>query len=171
MSETSAAYRRLGKPGLKLAAFMLLVGCSSVPQTKLPEAHSPDPAISSRILYLNPNGKFTAQNIDLIKRLRFAQAFELRDLSMYPVQEPTVLRRDPPLFPSALRVSGFKGEVVVCFIIDENGNVSEAAIDDSSDARLNQAALDCIRQWKFVPKQVNGMPVRGIYSQSLEFAY
>jgi protein TonB len=64
-------------------------------------------------------------------------------------------------YPSFSKRSGEQGEVVVRLIIDEGGNVEDVALlRSSSFPRLDRAATDIGRRYRFKPYLVNGSPAR-----------
>ena len=64
-------------------------------------------------------------------------------------------------YPSFSKRSGEHGEVVVRLIIDESGNVEDVALlRSSSFPRLDRAATEIGRRYRFKPFLVNGSPVR-----------
>jgi len=64
-------------------------------------------------------------------------------------------------YPSFSKRSGEQGEVVVKLIIDESGSVEEVALlRSSSFPRLDRAATEIGRRYRFKPFLVNGSPAR-----------
>ena len=64
-------------------------------------------------------------------------------------------------YPSFSKRSGEQGEVVVRLIIDESGSVEEVALlRSSSFPRLDRAATEIGRRYRFKPFLVNGSPAR-----------
>lgn len=64
-------------------------------------------------------------------------------------------------YPSFSKRSGEQGEVVVKLIIDESGSVEEVALlRSSSFPRLDRAATEIGRRYRFKPYLVNGSPAR-----------
>ncbi len=64
-------------------------------------------------------------------------------------------------YPSFSKRSGEQGEVVVRLVIDESGNVEDFAIlRSSSFPRLDRAATEIGRRYRFKPFLVNGSPAR-----------
>jgi TonB family protein len=53
---------------------------------------------------------------------------------------------------------GTRGTVVVDFTIDEIGHVGDVKILRSLVPSLNQAAIDCVTMWDFLPALVDGKP-------------
>jgi protein TonB len=66
-----------------------------------------------------------------------------------------------PYYPSFSKRAGEQGEVVVRLIIDETGIVEEVALLRSSGfARLDRAAEQIGKRYRFKPYSVNGNPAR-----------
>jgi len=64
-------------------------------------------------------------------------------------------------YPSFSKRSGEQGEVVVRLIIDESGSVEDVALlRSSSFPRLDRAATEIGRRYRFKPFLVNGSPAR-----------
>ena len=64
-------------------------------------------------------------------------------------------------YPSFSKRSGEQGEVVVRLIIDESGSVEDVALlRSSSFPRLDRAASEIGRRYRFKPFLVNGSPAR-----------
>jgi protein TonB len=64
-------------------------------------------------------------------------------------------------YPSFSKRSGETGEVVVRLIIDESGSVEDVALlRSSSFPRLDRAATEIGRRYRFKPYLVNGSPAR-----------
>lgn len=64
-------------------------------------------------------------------------------------------------YPSFSKRSGEQGEVVVRLVIDESGSVEDVALLKSSTfPRLDRAASDIGRRYRFKPFLVNGSPAR-----------
>ena len=64
-------------------------------------------------------------------------------------------------YPSFSKRSGEQGEVVVKLIIDESGSVEDVALlRSSSFPRLDRAATEIGRRYRFKPFLVNGSPQR-----------
>jgi protein TonB len=64
-------------------------------------------------------------------------------------------------YPSFSKRSGEQGEVVVRLIIDESGSVEDVALlRSSSYPRLDRAASEIGKRYRFKPILVNGSPTR-----------
>lgn len=62
------------------------------------------------------------------------------------------LKNPPPLYPALSRRLGEQGRVMLRALVRADGTPAEVAIHRSSGSpRLDQAALDAVRRWRFVP--------------------
>ncbi|MBI1189194.1 MAG: TonB family protein [Tepidisphaera sp.] len=67
----------------------------------------------------------------------------------------------PPVYPDESRHRREQGTVLLHLAIEADGRVTAATIAKSSGyARLDGAALDAARAWRFTPAQSRGLPVR-----------
>ncbi|MES2990323.1 MAG: energy transducer TonB [Pseudomonadota bacterium] len=83
---------------------------------------------------------------------------------------PRVLSSPFPDYPSNLRRADISGRVLVKFIVEPNGSISEPAVQGSPPAELAELALDAIKKWKFSPAVKGGAAVRTRMSQTFVFA-
>jgi protein TonB len=66
-----------------------------------------------------------------------------------------------PYYPSFSKRAGEQGEVVVRLIISESGEVEEARLlQSSSYPRLDRAAMEIGRRYRFKPYTINGSPTK-----------
>lgn len=73
-------------------------------------------------------------------------------------------------YPAKARRAGLEGNVIVQFIVDENGNVESPSIIRSAHPLLDQAAIDGIMEHaRFEPGQQRGEPVRVQFSLPIIF--
>jgi len=75
----------------------------------------------------------------------------------------------PPVYPHAARVAGVSGMVIVQIMLDETGKVGSATIVRSIPL-LDQAAIDCVKQWRFTPALRNGSPIPSTMVVTVTFA-
>ncbi len=74
-------------------------------------------------------------------------------------EAPTPVRTLAPAYPEALRRDGISGMVSVAVTVDENGNVTKAAVAKSTNAGFEEPALQAVSQWKFKPAKKAGQAV------------
>lgn len=71
-----------------------------------------------------------------------------------------VLRAPPPAYPADLAKQGITGRVMLIVAVAADGSVSAVKVDRSAgDERLDAAALEAAKQWKFKPLVKDGRPV------------
>jgi protein TonB len=58
---------------------------------------------------------------------------------------------------------------VLGLTVDERGRVRDVHVTRSSDKRLDQNAIDAVKQWKFNPATRNGKPVAVFTSVEVDF--
>jgi protein TonB len=73
-----------------------------------------------------------------------------------------------PVYPRFARDAHAQGIVIIKATIDARGNVVAARVIKSVSL-LDQAALDAVRQWKFSPTLLNGVPVPIIMTVTVRF--
>jgi protein TonB len=67
-----------------------------------------------------------------------------------------ILKVDPP-YPEEARRAGIEGDVLMQVLVLEDGSVGDWRIVQSIPA-LDEAAVVCIRQWRFKPALSKGVP-------------
>ena len=79
----------------------------------------------------------------------------LPEVAPPPAEEPdeglVQIKSVQPEFPTAIVRRVHKGNVEVHFEVEPGGKVVEATVVQSSHSRLNDAALDAVKQWQFKP--------------------
>ena len=73
-----------------------------------------------------------------------------------------------PAYPEAAKAAGLGGVVILEATIDERGGVVNPRILRSIPA-FDQAVLDAVRQWEFVPTLVNGVPASVPVTWTIQF--
>lgn len=69
------------------------------------------------------------------------------------------IQNKPPSYPDESKRKGEQGRVVVNVMIDVHGRASNAAVHESSGyPLLDQAAIEAVQNWSFVPRRRNGVP-------------
>jgi protein TonB len=76
-----------------------------------------------------------------------------------PSSDADYLNNPPPTYPRMSRRMGEQGTVMVRVLISTEGRAEQADIRTSSGhARLDEAALDTVKRWRYVPGQRAGQP-------------
>lgn len=77
-----------------------------------------------------------------------------------PVFDANYLRNPTPAFPAQSRRMGEQGRVVLRVLVAPAGDAAEVQVRTSSGfERLDHAARDAVRRWKFVPARRGAEPV------------
>jgi periplasmic protein TonB len=83
-------------------------------------------------------------------------------------QPPRALKLTKPQYPQDAFVKKVEGTVIVEFLIDTDGRVSQARVV-SSVPLLDAAALACVREWLFRPAVRQGRPIASIARAPVSF--
>jgi len=73
------------------------------------------------------------------------------------IPAPKKIKDVAPAYPPIAQSARVQGPVVCDVVIDAEGNVMAARVVQSI-ALLDRAALDAVKQWKYVPTLLNGVP-------------
>jgi protein TonB len=84
------------------------------------------------------------------------------------IRPPTKIATVEPVMPEVARQAGIRGVVIVEITIDTEGAIKVAKILRSIPL-LDQAALEAVRQWRYEPTRLNGIPVPVIMTVTVNF--
>lgn len=73
-----------------------------------------------------------------------------------------------PVYPEIARRAGVTGVVILEAVIDPHGNVTDVNVLRSIPL-LDEAAIDAVRQWKYEPTLLNGVPVPIVMTVTVRF--
>jgi len=73
-------------------------------------------------------------------------------------------------YPSALRKKRVHGQAVIACQISTKGEVLDPVVKSASDPAFGEAALAAARDWRFVPRVVDGKPVNAPADLPFEFS-
>lgn len=85
-------------------------------------------------------------------------------------RQAIALTRVAPEYPSSAREANVSGTVVVLARVDETGAVVQSQVERSDSGMLDQAALDAVRAWRFVPHSDQGRAVSFWVEVPVKFA-
>jgi len=91
--------------------------------------------------------------------------FNVGDLDQKPVAQVRV----QPTYPYEMSRAGITGNVTVEFIINTNGEVTQAQATHSSHREFEVPAVQAVLKWRFKPGRKGGRAVNTRASQLLEF--
>jgi TonB family protein len=76
-------------------------------------------------------------------------------------REPGLLWKCKPEYPASAARDGVEGTVLLRVLVGEAGDVLEVEVTESSgDRRLDRAAVECVRRWRYRPAVQDGKPRR-----------
>jgi protein TonB len=84
------------------------------------------------------------------------------------VKQPVKLVDVQPVYPDAARQARIEGVVIIEAVIGPTGDVQEARVLRSRPL-LDEAALAAVRQWKFTPTLLNGIPIPVVMTVTVNF--
>lgn len=85
------------------------------------------------------------------------------------VKAPVIIQRFDPVYPEVARRARISGVVNLSCIIDKEGHIREARVVRSTFGGLDQAALDAVQRWRFVPGSLHGRAVDTIFELTITF--
>lgn len=98
----------------------------------------------------------------------FGKGMQLFDLSQLD-QKPVGRLQGSPNYPYEMSRAGISGHVLVEFIINVNGEVTQAQILKSTNREFEVPAMQAVLKWKFKPGRKGGKAVNVRASQLIEF--
>jgi len=85
------------------------------------------------------------------------------------IKEPVRIHDAAPFYPVLALKAKVSGSVTIEATIDTDGRVIDAKVTRSVPL-LDQAALDAVRQWRYRPTLLNGVPVSILMTVTVTFA-
>jgi protein TonB len=84
-------------------------------------------------------------------------------------QPPRLLNRVNPVYPREVQRERIQGVVRLQVVIEADGSVGDAKVVRSLDPRLDAAAMEAVKQWRYEAATVDGTPVRTIATIMVSF--
>ena len=84
------------------------------------------------------------------------------------IQAPKKIKDVTPLYPAVAQSARVAGAVTIEATIGPDGKVMDAKVVHSIPL-LDQAALDAVRQWEYLPTLLNGVPVPVLVTVTINF--
>lgn len=73
---------------------------------------------------------------------------------------PRLIQASKSTYPTEARKKGWEGKVILRIIVSEDGSVVSVVVDSSSGFEiLDNAAVEAVKTWRFMPPQKNGEAV------------
>ena len=84
------------------------------------------------------------------------------------IMPPKKIKDVPPVYPALAKSAHITGAVTIEATIGTDGKVVDATVVKSIPM-LDQAALDAVRQWEYLPSMLNGVPVPVLVTVTVNF--
>lgn len=84
------------------------------------------------------------------------------------IQPPTRVKDVKPIYPAIAQTAKVSGSVTIEATIGVDGKVADAKVVQSVPL-LDQAALDAVRQWEYMPTLLNGVPIPVVTMVTVNF--
>ena len=84
---------------------------------------------------------------------------------------PRRLSGKAPIYPVKHMMDGIKGEVVLIYTVLVDGTTTDFTVESATNDTFAAHAIHAVKQWKFVPAQLDGKPVESQVRQSLSFDF
>jgi protein TonB len=85
------------------------------------------------------------------------------------IREPRKLVHVAPVYPEIARLSRVQGIVTMEAVLDATGKVESVRVL-SSQPLLEEAAVRAVRQWRYTPTELNGVPVPVLMTITIRFS-
>jgi protein TonB len=84
------------------------------------------------------------------------------------IRVPQKIFNVTPIYPAIAASSGVEGVVILEATISETGAVENVRVLKAHPL-LDRAAVDAVRQWRYTPTRLNGMPVPVVMAVTVRF--
>ncbi|HTQ57655.1 MAG TPA: M56 family metallopeptidase [Bryobacteraceae bacterium] len=86
------------------------------------------------------------------------------------VQATKLISMAKPVYPPGAAAAGIEGTVLLRAVISTSGDLlGLSAINTSVDGELVKAAMDAVKQWRYQPTLLNGLPVEVVTTIAITF--
>jgi protein TonB len=85
------------------------------------------------------------------------------------VKQPKLIKKVDPVYPEEAKKKGIEGVVILEATTDIYGRVAKVRILKSENERLNEAAVNALKQWVYEPFIVDGKPLGVEFTVNIRF--
>lgn len=80
------------------------------------------------------------------------------------------LHNPPPAYPALSRRVGEEGRVMLRVLVSKSGDAQQVEIESGSGStRLDKAALEAVKKWRFIPAKRNNQPISAYVIVPIQF--
>jgi protein TonB len=84
------------------------------------------------------------------------------------IREPKKIVNVAPEYPDIARIARKEGTVILEAVLDVTGRVQSVRVL-KSETLLDDAAIRAVRQWRYTPTELNGVPVQVLMTITVNF--
>jgi TonB family protein len=85
------------------------------------------------------------------------------------IKEPKRAFYVQPAYPEIARKARIEGAVILECVIDKEGNVKDIKVLKGLPMGLTEAAVDAVKQWRYVPSTLNNRPIEVLMTVTVTF--
>ncbi len=95
---------------------------------------------------------------------------EVKEIIEPPRFGAAYLHNPPPDYPPLSRRVGEEGRVMLRVLVTKNGDAEHVEIESGSgSSRLDKAALEAVKKWRFIPAKRNNQPISAYVIVPIQF--
>ncbi len=136
-------------------------------------ARAPAPKLQTGLSGVDVGGAMGGLDLGLDSDELVAQGAAAKNLVMTEGsvdRPPRPVQRVAPRYPPRARARGVQGKIVLSLLVGASGQVERVKVLEAQPAGVfDEAAQDAVRQWRFVPAEYQGRPVKVWARQTLRF--
>ena len=85
------------------------------------------------------------------------------------IKPPELVHRVEPIYPDMAVSARLRGVVILEAMVDRDGRVAEVKVLRAANRLLDDAAITAVRQWRYRPLVLNGLPEQFVLTVVLTF--
>jgi protein TonB len=95
---------------------------------------------------------------------------EVKEIIEPPRFGAAYLHNPPPDYPPLSRRVGEEGRVMLRVLVTKDGDAERVEIESGSgSSRLDKAALEAVKKWRFIPAKRNNQPISAYVIVPIQF--
>jgi protein TonB len=86
-----------------------------------------------------------------------------------PIKVPSLIKRVDPVYSPVAAAAALSGLVILEAVVDVNGSVDSVKVLHGGGALLDNAAIEALKEWKYSPLVLNGVPTPFLVTVTFNF--
>jgi protein TonB len=87
------------------------------------------------------------------------------------IRPPDLLHRVEPVYSAIAALSHISGVVIVEAVVDVDGSIESVKVLGSTSSLLDKAATDALKQWRYAPLVIAGLPTPFVVTVTFNFRF